>query len=162
MQWISLQTPPNIVKSWVWRGVYYFLMSALKHRLWVLIRTASLRRFERVPTRGSSNVYPKSMFWVEIRKISKIFILKFSFFSATKFRLSWIGIFFVILKGARVIKTLMGIIRTCCFNRFPGWINSCSSTIPSQLVSYLTKRLLHENRTSVSKFLQECLKLSKM
>ena len=32
-------------------GVYIiFLISAQKHRLWVLVRTASTRRFERVPT----------------------------------------------------------------------------------------------------------------
>ena len=32
-------------------GVYIiFLISAQKHRLWVLVRTASLRRFQRVPT----------------------------------------------------------------------------------------------------------------
>ena len=32
-------------------GVYInLLISALKHRLWVLVRTASPRRFERVPT----------------------------------------------------------------------------------------------------------------
>ena len=32
-------------------GVYIiFLISAQKHRLWVLVRTASARRFKRVPT----------------------------------------------------------------------------------------------------------------
>ena len=37
-------------KSGVCWGVHYFLISALKHRLWVLVRTdTSLRRFERVP-----------------------------------------------------------------------------------------------------------------
>ena len=31
-------------------GIYYFLTFALKHRLWILVRTASLRRFLLVPT----------------------------------------------------------------------------------------------------------------
>ena len=29
----------------VYRGIHYFLIFALKHRLWVLVRTTSLRRF---------------------------------------------------------------------------------------------------------------------
>ena len=37
-------------KTWVYRGIYYFFISALKHRLWVLVRTASSRRFWRVLT----------------------------------------------------------------------------------------------------------------
>ena len=38
-------------KSGVWWGIHYFLISALKHRLWLPVRTdTSLRRFERVPT----------------------------------------------------------------------------------------------------------------
>ena len=50
-------------------GVYIiFLISAQKHRLWVLIRTASL------PHRGSSNEYPQSLFWAEIWKISDFFL----------------------------------------------------------------------------------------
>ena len=48
-----------------------FLISTQKHRLWVLVRTASSRRFLRVP---------QSMFWAEIWKISEIFIWKFPFF----------------------------------------------------------------------------------
>ena len=31
-----------IEKTGVYRGVHYFLIFALKHRLWVLVRTASL------------------------------------------------------------------------------------------------------------------------
>ena len=34
-----------IGKTGVYRGIHYFLNFALKHRLWVLVRTASLRRF---------------------------------------------------------------------------------------------------------------------
>ena len=32
-------------KTGVYRGILYFLIFALKHRLWVLVRAASLRRF---------------------------------------------------------------------------------------------------------------------
>ena len=34
-----------IKKTWAYRGMHYFLNFALKHGLWVLVRTASLRRF---------------------------------------------------------------------------------------------------------------------
>ena len=34
-----------IEKTVVYRGAHYFLIFALKHRLWVPARTASLRRF---------------------------------------------------------------------------------------------------------------------
>ena len=54
-------------------GVYIiFLISAQKHRLWVLVRTGS-------------NEYPQSMFWAEIWKISEIFIWKFSVFGSEIF-----------------------------------------------------------------------------
>ena len=54
-------------------GVYItFLISAQKHTLWVLIRTVS---------QGSSNEYPQSMFWAEIRKISEFLSENFQFFS---------------------------------------------------------------------------------
>ena len=32
-------------KTGVYRGIHYFLIFALKHILWVLVRTASIRRF---------------------------------------------------------------------------------------------------------------------
>ena len=55
-------------------GVYIiFLISAQKHRLWVLVRTAS-------PRRGGSNEYPQSMFWAEIWKISEFLSENFPFF----------------------------------------------------------------------------------
>ena len=37
------------------------------------------------PRRGGSNVYPQSMFWAEIWKISEFFIWKFSFFDGKIF-----------------------------------------------------------------------------
>ena len=59
-------------------GVYIILFtSAQKHRLWVLVRNASLRRFSRVPT---IYVLSRNM------KISESFYLKiFSFFSGKIF-----------------------------------------------------------------------------
>ena len=58
-------------------GIYIiFLISAQKHRLWVLVRT---------PRRGGSNEYPQSMFWAEIWKISAFFIWKFSVFGGEIF-----------------------------------------------------------------------------
>ena len=40
-----------------YRGVHYFLIFALKQRLWVLVRTASV-----LEPPHCSNVYPQSMF----------------------------------------------------------------------------------------------------
>ena len=48
-----------IVKLGFTEGIHYFLIFALKHRLWVRVRTAS--------------VYPQSMFCAKIRKISQFF-----------------------------------------------------------------------------------------
>ena len=38
-------TPLVYSKTRVYRGTHYCLIFALKHRLWVFVRTASLRRF---------------------------------------------------------------------------------------------------------------------
>ena len=38
-------TPLSYSKTGVYRGIHYFLIFVLKHRLWVLVRTASVRRF---------------------------------------------------------------------------------------------------------------------
>ena len=57
-------------------GVYIFSYFSLKHRLWVLIRTASLRRFRRVPT-----IYVLS----KNTKNITIFHLKIIIFIAVKF-----------------------------------------------------------------------------
>ena len=38
-------TPLLYSKTGVYRGIHYFLIFVLKHRLWSLVRTASLRRF---------------------------------------------------------------------------------------------------------------------
>ena len=53
-------------------GVYlFFLIFAPKHRLWVLVRTASPRRFKRVPA-----IYVLS----KNKKNIEIFLMKFSIF----------------------------------------------------------------------------------
>ena len=54
----------------------YFLIFALKHRLWVLVRTASLRRFLRVPT---INVLSKN------KQNIRFFHLKIIVFTAVKY-----------------------------------------------------------------------------
>ena len=38
-------TPLLYSKTGVYRGLHYFLIFALKHILWVLVRIASMRRF---------------------------------------------------------------------------------------------------------------------
>ena len=50
MCFIPPYTPLLYSKTGVYRGILYFLIFALKHILWVLVRTASMRRFLRVPT----------------------------------------------------------------------------------------------------------------
>ena len=56
---------------YIWIGVYIiFLIFNRKHRMWVLIRTASP---------GGSNEYPQSMFWAKIWKISVFFSENFQF-----------------------------------------------------------------------------------
>ena len=52
---------------------YFFLISALKHRLWVLV----------------GNVYPQSMFWPKIRKVSNFFqLMIFNFYNLGKICIS--------------------------------------------------------------------------
>ena len=65
-----------IVKNWVYRGMHVFLIFALNHRLWALVRTASMRRFLRVPT---INVLIKN------KKNIKIVHLKMNIFTAVKY-----------------------------------------------------------------------------
>ena len=66
-------------------GVYIiFLISAQNHRLWVLVRTASARRFLRVPA-----IYVLSRNMKNIR----IFIWKFSVFLWWNSQYIWIGVF---------------------------------------------------------------------
>ena len=64
---------PNVYiysKTGVYKVYIVFLISAQKHRLWVLVRP---------PRWGSSNKYPQSMLWAEIWKISEFLSEKFKF-----------------------------------------------------------------------------------
>ena len=65
---IPLYTPLLYSKTGVYRGLHYFLMFALKHILWVLVRTAAIY------------VFSKNM------KIVKTFQLKIIIFTAVKNR----------------------------------------------------------------------------
>ena len=73
-------TPPHTPLLYsitgVYRGIHFFLIFALKHRLWVLIRTASMRRFLCVPT---INVLEQK------KKNIIIFHLKINIFTAVKY-----------------------------------------------------------------------------
>ena len=74
----------HIVKSgftWVYIN---FLISAQKHRFWLLVKTASLRRFYRVPT-----IYVLS----RAMKNKRVFIWTFSVFWKWDFQYIWIGVF---------------------------------------------------------------------
>ena len=64
-------------KTGVYRGIHYFLIFALKHILWVLVRTTSMRRFQREPT---IYVFSKNM------KIVQKIQLKIVIFTAVKNR----------------------------------------------------------------------------
>ena len=68
-------------------GVYIiFLISAQKHRLWVLVRTASSCGYSlEPPRRGGSNEYPQSMFWAEVWKKYQIFLSENFHFLVVKF-----------------------------------------------------------------------------
>ena len=71
-------------------GYIIFLISAQKHRLWVLVRTASAYI---VGTRwGSSNENPQSLFWAEIWKISEFLSENFQYWW-WNFQYIWIGVF---------------------------------------------------------------------
>ena len=72
-------TPHFYIGKLVYRGVHYFLIFALKHWLWVLVRTASVSK--QTDQWGGSNVYPRSMFWAKIRKNITFFHLKIIIFT---------------------------------------------------------------------------------
>ena len=84
------------------KGVYIFFISAQKHRLWVLVRTASAGRFWRVPTiyvlsRNIKNQRILSENFAEVLsrnlKTARIFHLKVFIFWWWKFQYIWIGVF---------------------------------------------------------------------
>ena len=55
-----------IVKFGFTGGIHFFLIYALKHRLWVLVRTASMRRFCRVPTINVLSKNEKNIIFFDI------------------------------------------------------------------------------------------------
>ena len=76
----------DMFSLWGKSGVRYFLISALKHRLWVLVRTdTSLRRFERVPTINGLTRNKK--------KIKQNHLKIFIIFKLKKYNVFWIGVF---------------------------------------------------------------------
>ena len=77
-------TPLLYSKTGVYRGIHYFLIFPLKHRLWVLARTASVR--------GGSNVYPQSMFWAKNKKNINFFIRQFSFLQPWSIAVYYMGV----------------------------------------------------------------------
>ena len=83
---IPQYTPLLYSKTGVYRGIHFFLIFALKHRLWVLVRTASLRRFQCLPT---IYVLRKNM------KIIKKILMKIFIFTAVKNRCMLHGRVFV-------------------------------------------------------------------
>ena len=75
VQWTPPYTPLLYSKTGVYRGELVFLIFALKHRLWVLVRTASVLRFFRIPT-----IYVLS----KNKKNITFFHLKITIFTAVK------------------------------------------------------------------------------
>ena len=71
-----LATPLLHNKIGFYRGINYLLIFALKHRLWVLVRIASMTRFLLVPT-----IYVQGKNKKDIKKIIK----KLSFLQPVKF-----------------------------------------------------------------------------
>ena len=65
---VSTQSPLLCSKTGVYRAIHYFSYFCSKHRSWYSLV---------LPRWGGSNVYPQSMFWAEIWKISQFFIWKF-------------------------------------------------------------------------------------
>ena len=88
-------------------GVYIiFLISAQKHRLWVLVRTASAPKHrlcgyslgsneypQSIVFSCGSNEYPQSMFLSRNMKNIRVFYLKFFSFWRWVFLYIWIGVF---------------------------------------------------------------------
>ena len=72
----------------------YLLFFAPKHRLWVLVRTASVRRFYRVPM-----IYDLS----KNIKTFKIYLMNISFFTAEK-NLCTLHVQVFVMKGKRLIS----------------------------------------------------------
>ena len=85
------------------RGIPIFLSFAAKHRLWVLVITASVRR---------SNVYPQSS---KNKKNIKAFLMKFSIFKADNFLFFFFFFFFFFFsfffKPTQMLEWLSAVIK---------------------------------------------------
>ena len=101
MKSIPPHTPLLYRKTGECRGIPIFLSFAPKHRLWVLVRTSSVRR---------SNVYPQSS---KNKKNIKAFLMKFSIFKADNF-LSFFFFFFFFsffFKPTQMLEWLSAVIK---------------------------------------------------
>ena len=96
MKSIPPHTPLLYRKTVECRGIPIFLSFAPKHRLWVLVRTASVRR---------SNVYPQSS---KNKKNIKSFLMKFSIFKADNFLFFFFSFFF---KPTQMLEWLSAVIK---------------------------------------------------
>ena len=97
MKSISPHTPLLCRKTGECRGIPIFLSFAPKHRLWVLVRTASVRR---------SNVYPQSS---KNKKNIKALLMKFSIFKADNFLFFFFFSFF--FKPTQMLEWLSAVIK---------------------------------------------------
>ena len=65
----------------------YGIHSQRVNILYILLKTIDCGYSLELPLRGSSNEYPHSIFWEEIRKISEFFIWNFSIFGCKHFNI---------------------------------------------------------------------------
>ena len=79
----------------VYRGIHNFLIFALKHRLWVLVRTGS-------------DVYPQGMFSAKIRKLS-FFYIKIFIFTVVKYRCILHGHIFIMQCCGNAFQCIAGV-----------------------------------------------------
>ena len=95
--------PLSYCKTGVYRGTHYFSYFCSKHRLWVLVRTASLRR---------SNEYPQSIFEQKYEKYENFLSENFHFL-VVKFSVYLNRHVFVMSSGAMI--PFRDVFNTHCF-----------------------------------------------
>ena len=83
MKSIPFHTPLLYRNIGVYRGIPNFLIFVPKHRLWVLVRTASTRRFLRVPTinvlsRNKKNIkiFSENFHFLQLMKNGRVFVME--------------------------------------------------------------------------------------
>ena len=82
---IYLLKPHFYIEKLGYAGVYLFFL--------FLLQNIDCGYSSEPPHRGGSNLYPQSMFWAKIRKISTFFCQKFSFFTTLKISVHCMGVF---------------------------------------------------------------------